>query len=67
MPCSWRIQRRGDLPDHGDHGLDGHVTHATQAMVEILPFQILHHQVGLAGFGLTKIDDVHRWGCPSVT
>ncbi len=60
------IQRGGDLPDHGDHCVDGHATHSAQAVVEILAFEILHHHVGLAGFGLAEIHDGHQMWVPEV-
>ena len=54
------VQSRGDLPDHVDHSLDGHVPHPAQAVVKILTFQIFHHEIRLAGFGLAEIDDVDK-------
>jgi len=42
----------------------GRRTHAAQAVVEIFPFQVLHHQVGLARFCLAEIETITKCGCP---
>ena len=51
------IQRRGNLSDHVNGDLNRQATHATQAMVEIFPIEVLHHQIGLAGFRRAEVDD----------